>query len=331
MRRGFHRDATSRPAHPRRIAGVRWVPKRTKNGAAAEADPSRAVDDVTARRARDPAPDPFAHTRSARRPQGAGRARGGVHGWRGRTGVIGASWAEQFSTMGRRRRTDPVPGAEERLRADVAAIWPTLGRAAGASRTAVLFSADAGKLRPARTSAETARSRQTFQATRCTACGRADRPRWCCVGCPSAADRDRPRLPRTRSGVIGHRSTSRTSPLVEVVPGEETAEATVRGGAGVLHRNRQEADTAATGVDGNVAKRMQARGAGGSTRWSTAAWPRWRTSTPHRARPRPAVAVLGPFLTSNSGGPGGIAHTPEQPARHRRKGGATSAGHPPRS
>ena len=43
------------------------------------------------------------------------------------TGVIGASWAAHFLAHGLDVvATDPAPGAEERLRADVAAHWPVL-------------------------------------------------------------------------------------------------------------------------------------------------------------------------------------------------------------
>ena len=40
--------------------------------------------------------------------------------------MIGASWAAHFLAHGLDVvATDPSPGAEERLRADVAAHWPT--------------------------------------------------------------------------------------------------------------------------------------------------------------------------------------------------------------
>ena len=54
------------------------------------------------------------------------------------TGVIGASWAAHFLAQGLYVvATDPSPDAEERLHADIDAIWPTLerlGLAEGASR-----------------------------------------------------------------------------------------------------------------------------------------------------------------------------------------------------
>lgn len=45
------------------------------------------------------------------------------------TGLIGARWAAQFLAAGLEvTATDPAPGAEERLQADVAAAWPALRR-----------------------------------------------------------------------------------------------------------------------------------------------------------------------------------------------------------
>ena len=64
------------------------------------------------------------------------------------TGVIGASWAAQFLAHGLDVvASDPAPGAEERLRADVAAHWPVLtelGLADGASPDRLTFTADPG-------------------------------------------------------------------------------------------------------------------------------------------------------------------------------------------
>ncbi len=62
------------------------------------------------------------------------------------TGVIGASWTAQFLAQGLDvTATDPSPGAEARLRADVDRHWPTLeriGLAPGASRDRLRFEAD---------------------------------------------------------------------------------------------------------------------------------------------------------------------------------------------
>ena len=62
------------------------------------------------------------------------------------TGVIGASWVAHFLAQGLDVvATDPSPGAEDRLRADVAAHWPILtelGLVDGASTDRLTFTAD---------------------------------------------------------------------------------------------------------------------------------------------------------------------------------------------
>jgi carnitine 3-dehydrogenase len=62
------------------------------------------------------------------------------------TGVIGASWAAYFLARGLDvSATDPAPGAEGRLRADVAAHWPALerlGPAGGAAVERLAFTTD---------------------------------------------------------------------------------------------------------------------------------------------------------------------------------------------
>ena len=65
------------------------------------------------------------------------------------TGVIGASWAAQFLARGLDVvATDPAPGAEERLRADVAAHWPSAGsRSPGRRPDRLTFTADPARPR----------------------------------------------------------------------------------------------------------------------------------------------------------------------------------------
>ena len=67
----------------------------------------------------------------------------------GSTGVIGASWVAHFLAHGLDVvATDPAPGAEERLRADLAAHWPVLtqiGLSAGASPDRLAFTTDAAE------------------------------------------------------------------------------------------------------------------------------------------------------------------------------------------
>jgi carnitine 3-dehydrogenase len=59
------------------------------------------------------------------------------------TGVIGASWAAHFLAHGLDVvATDPAPGAEDRLRADVAAHWPSVTPVDGASPDRLRFTSD---------------------------------------------------------------------------------------------------------------------------------------------------------------------------------------------
>ena len=118
---------------PDAIVAVPAVPRnrdRQEAGAAGEADPARAphADEVASR---DVLADPTSLDAFVAAAQGPGdrtserRRPVAVVG----TGVIGASWAAHFLAHGLDVvATDPAPGAEERLRADVAAHWPTLER-----------------------------------------------------------------------------------------------------------------------------------------------------------------------------------------------------------
>ena len=172
------------------------------------------------------------------------------------TGVIGASWAAQFLAHGHDVvATDPAPGAEERLRADVAAHWPVLepvagrlpgpvdvhGRSRGRGRRGGLRAGE----RPG------ARGRQARPLRRAGR-GRAPRrgARLQLVG--DAADRDRARLPAA-PGTRGHRAPVQPAPPHPAGRGRARGEdrrGDRRAGAGVLRRGREEADPAASGAAG---------------------------------------------------------------------------------
>ena len=146
------------------------------------------------------------------------------------TGVIGASWAAHFLAHGLDVvATDPAPGAEERLRADVAAHWPIadrLGLADGASTGP----ADVHRRRRPRPSPTPTSCRRTVRSARtlkhelfARAGRRRPRRTWCCAaappgccraliagGCPAHPERV----------LIGHPfNPPHLIPLVEVVPG----------------------------------------------------------------------------------------------------------------
>jgi 3-hydroxyacyl-CoA dehydrogenase len=235
------------------------------------------------------------------------------------TGVIGASWAAHFLASGLDvTATDPAPGAEERLRADVAAHWPLLerfGLADGASQARLSFTADpAAAVAGADFVQENGPEREDVKHALFALLDAAARPDVVLASSssgllPSAIARGCPQHPERV--VIGHPfNPPHLIPLVEVVPGERTAEDVV---------DRAMAFYAAIGkrpirlrqeLPGHVANRLQAalwqeayslveRGVASVSDIDTAI----------SAGPGLRWAVLGPFLNQHlSGGPGGIAH-----------------------
>jgi 3-hydroxyacyl-CoA dehydrogenase len=235
------------------------------------------------------------------------------------TGVIGASWAAHFLAHGLDvTATDPAPGAEQRLRVDVAAHWPVLerlGLADGASPERLSFSPDAAEaVAGADFVQENGPEREDVKHALFAVLDAAARPDVVLASSssgllPSAIARGCPHHPERL--VIGHPfNPPHLIPLVEVVPGERTsAEAVDRAMAFYAAvgkrpiRLRQE-------LPGHVANRLQAalwqeayslveRGVASVSDIDTAI----------SQGPGLRWAVLGPFLNQHlSGGPGGIAH-----------------------
>jgi carnitine 3-dehydrogenase len=238
------------------------------------------------------------------------------------TGVIGASWAAHFLASGLDvTATDPAPGAEERLRGDVAAHWPLLerfGLAEGASQARLSFTADAAEaVADADFVQENGPEREEVKHALFAVLDAAARPDVVLASSssgllPSAIARGCPQHPERV--VIGHPfNPPHLIPLVEVVPGERTAEDVV---------DRAMAFYAAVGkrpirlrqeLPGHVANRLQA------ALWQEAYSLVERgvatvsdIDTAISAGPGLRWAVLGPFLNQHlSGGPGGIAHVLE--------------------
>jgi 3-hydroxyacyl-CoA dehydrogenase len=258
---------------------------------------------------------------------GAGAGGAGAGGVVGRvavvgTGVIGASWAAHFLAHGLGvTATDPAPGAEERLRADVAAHWPVLerlGLAEGASQERLSFTADVAlAVADADFVQENGPEREDVKHALFAVLDAAARPDVVLASSssgllPSAIARGCPQHPERV--VIGHPfNPPHLIPLVEVVPGERTSPQAVETAMAFYAavgkrpiRLRQE-------LPGHVANRLQA------ALWQEAYSLVERgvatvsdIDTAISAGPGLRWAVLGPFLNQHlSGGPGGIAHVLE--------------------
>jgi len=238
------------------------------------------------------------------------------------TGVIGASWVAHLLAQGLDVvATDPAPGAEDRLRADVAAHWPILiqlGLVDGAATDRLIFTSDVETaVGDADFVQENGPERVDLKHALFATLDRATRPEVILAssssgllpsviqaGCPDHPERV----------LIGHPfNPPHLIPLVEVVPGSQTSESAVDRAVQFYAavgkrpiRLRQE-------VPGHVANRLQAalwreayslvdRGIASVSDIDTAI----------SQGPGLRWAVLGPFVLQHlSGGPGGLAHNIE--------------------
>jgi 3-hydroxyacyl-CoA dehydrogenase len=232
------------------------------------------------------------------------------------TGVIGISWAAHFLAHGLDVvATDPAPGAEERLRADVAAIWPTVQPVAGASLERLSFTADAGAAAAgADFVQENGPEREDVKHRLFAVLDEAARPEVVLASSssgllPSVIARGAPRHPERV--LIGHPfNPPHLIPLVEVVPGEKTAEEAVEAAITFYAAVGKKPIRLRQEVPGHIANRLQA------ALWQEAYSLVERgvatvadIDTAIANGPGLRWAVLGPFLNQHlSGGPGGIAH-----------------------
>jgi 3-hydroxyacyl-CoA dehydrogenase len=232
------------------------------------------------------------------------------------TGVIGASWAALFLANNLDVvATDPAPGAEDRLRTDVAAHWPSLPAVDGATPDRLTFTADpAEAVAGADFVQENGPEREDVKHQLFALLDAAARPDVVLASSssglvPSAIARGCPAHPERV--LIGHPfNPPHLIPLVEVVPGEKTAGAAVDRAMAFYTavgkrpiRLRQE-------LPGHVANRLQAalwQEAYSLVERGVASVSDIDTAISHG--PGLRWAVLGPFLNQHlSGGPGGIAH-----------------------
>jgi len=235
------------------------------------------------------------------------------------TGVIGASWAAHFLAHGLDVvATDPTPGAEQRLRSDVAAIWPTLTPAAGGSPERLAFTPDpAEAVADADFVQENGPEREDVKHQLFAVLDAAARPEVVLASSssgmlPSVIARGCPRHPERV--VIGHPfNPPHLIPLVEVVPGEKTSEQAVEAALTFYSAVGKKPIRLRQELPGHVANRLQA------ALWQEAYSLVERgvatvadIDTAIAQGPGLRWAVLGPFANQHlSGGPGGIAHVLE--------------------
>ena len=235
------------------------------------------------------------------------------------SGVIGASWAAQFLAHGLDVvATDPAKGAEERLRAEVAAHWPVLeqlGLAEGASPDRLGFTADpAEAVADADFVQENGPEREDVKHALFAVLDAAARPEVVLASSssgllPTAIARGCARHPERV--VIGHPfNPPHLIPLVEVVPGERTSEAAVQQALDFYAAVGKRPIRLRHELPGHVANRLQ----GALWREAYSLVERGVASvadidTAIAFGPGLRWAVLGPFVNQHlSGGAGGLAH-----------------------
>jgi carnitine 3-dehydrogenase len=238
------------------------------------------------------------------------------------TGVIGASWAAHFLARGLDVvATDPAPGAEERLRADVAAHWPVLeriGLADGASLDRLTFTTDpAEAVADADFVQENGPEREDVKHALFAVLDGAARPDVVLASSssgllPSVIARGA--LKHPERVLIGHPfNPPHLIPLVEVVPGERTSNDAVEKAMAFYAAVGKRPIRVRQEVPGHIANRLQA------ALWQEAYSLVERgiatvadIDTAISQGPGLRWAILGPFLNQDlSGGPGGIAHVLE--------------------
>ncbi|WIX98758.1 3-hydroxyacyl-CoA dehydrogenase NAD-binding domain-containing protein [Amycolatopsis mongoliensis] len=222
------------------------------------------------------------------------------------TGVIGASWAALFLAHGLDVvATDPAPGAEERLRSALE----------GASTDRLRFAADAGEAAAAADFVqENGPEREDVKHALFAVLDEAARPDVILASSssgllPSVIARGCPRHPERL--VIGHPfNPPHLIPLVEVVPGRDTAPEVVDRAVEFYTSVGKRPIRLAREVPGHIANRLQA------ALWQEAYSLVERgvatvadIDTAIAYGPGLRWAVLGPFLNQHlSGGAGGLAH-----------------------
>jgi len=225
------------------------------------------------------------------------------------TGVIGVSWAAHFLAHGLDVvATDPAPGAEERLRAGIAAIG--LG-----PLDRLTFTTDPGEAAErADFVQENGPEREDVKHALFAVLDEAARPEVVLASSssgmlPSVIAKGCPHHPERL--VIGHPfNPPHVIPLVEVVPGELTSDAAVEAALAFYTSVGKKPIRLRHELPGHIANRLQAalwQEAYSLVERGVASVADIDTAISHG--PGLRWAVLGPFANQHlSGGPGGIAH-----------------------
>lgn len=233
------------------------------------------------------------------------------------TGVIGTSWAAHFLRWGYRVcATDPAAGAEQRLRSDVAAWWPTLerlGLAEGASLDHLGFTTNLSEaLRDACFVQENAPERLDDKQ-RLIAQIDAATPSDVIIASSSSGllpSQIQARCVRPQRVLVGHPfHPPHLMPLVEVVGGSRTEEAAIQRALDFYRSTGKRPIRLRKELPGHVANRLQA------ALWREAfalvdsgAASVEDIDTAIASGPGLRWALLGPFLTLHlTGGTGGMA------------------------
>jgi 3-hydroxyacyl-CoA dehydrogenase len=238
------------------------------------------------------------------------------------TGVIGAGWAAYLLAQGLDVvATDPAPGAEQRLRADVDAHWPTLRRRGlvdGASTSRLRFTADpADAVCTADFVQECAPERENLKDRLFAVLDEAAAPHVVLASSSSGL------LPsRIQAGALRHPERVlvghpfhpvHTIPLVEVVPGAATDPAAVHRATAFYASIGKRPVRLRRELPGHLANRLQAalwREAYSLVERGVASVADIDTAIAYG--PGLRWALLGPFVNQHlSGGAAGLAHVLE--------------------
>jgi carnitine 3-dehydrogenase len=238
------------------------------------------------------------------------------------TGVIGASWAAHFLAHGVDvTATDPAAGAEDRLRADVAAHWPILtqlGLADTASPDRLAFTADLTRaVADADFVQESGPEREELKQALFARLDAATGPDVVLASSSSGL------LPSTIAAtctrypqrvLVGHPfNPPHLIPLVEVVPGARTSPAALEAAVAVYTATGKRPIRLGREVPGHIANRLQAalwREAYSLVERGVSSVADIDTAIAYG--PGLRWAVLGPFVNQHlSGGAGGLAHVIE--------------------